>query len=61
MNIEQARQQAQDENTAPEILTQLAKSEDSQIPELPTLWVVTPGGLDLSRFPFGEAIRLLMA
>lgn len=28
-------------------------------PELPTLWVVTPGGLDLSQFPFGEAIRLL--
>ncbi|MGK7948539.1 MAG: VWA-like domain-containing protein [Xenococcaceae cyanobacterium] len=31
------------------------------IPKLPVLWVVTPGGLDLSRFPFGEAIRLLMA
>ncbi|MGB8698961.1 MAG: VWA-like domain-containing protein [Thermosynechococcaceae cyanobacterium] len=28
-------------------------------PELPTLWVVTPGGLDLPQFPFGEAIRLL--
>ena len=28
-------------------------------PELPVLWVVTPGGLDLSQFPFGEAIRLL--
>jgi len=23
------------------------------------LWVVTPGGLDLSQFPFGEAVRLL--
>lgn len=30
-----------------------------QPPELPTLWVVTPGGLDLSQFPFGEAVRLL--
>ncbi len=28
-------------------------------PALPVLWVVTPGGLDLSRFPFGEAVRLL--
>jgi predicted metal-dependent peptidase len=30
-----------------------------QSPELPVLWVVTPGGLDLSQFPFGEAVRLL--
>ena len=28
-------------------------------PELSVLWVVTPGGLDLSQFPFGEAVRLL--
>ncbi len=28
-------------------------------PSLPTLWVVTPGGLDLARFPFGEAVRLI--
>jgi predicted metal-dependent peptidase len=28
-------------------------------PELPVLWVVTPGGLDLSGFEFGEAVRLL--
>lgn len=28
-------------------------------PELPVLWVVTPGGLDLSEFRFGEAVRLL--
>ncbi|PSB58696.1 vWA domain-containing protein [Chamaesiphon polymorphus] len=27
-------------------------------PSIPTLWVVTPGGLDLSQFPFGEAVRL---
>jgi predicted metal-dependent peptidase len=27
------------------------------IPSLPTLWVVTPGGLDLGQFPFGEAVR----
>ena len=26
---------------------------------LPTLWVVTPGGLDIAQFPFGEAIRLV--
>ena len=31
----------------------------SDIPELPVLWVVTPGGLDLKQFPFGEAVRLL--
>jgi predicted metal-dependent peptidase len=30
-----------------------------RVPELPVLWVVTPGGLDLSGFPFGEAVRLL--
>jgi predicted metal-dependent peptidase len=28
-------------------------------PSLPTLWVVTPGGLDLAQFPFGEAVRLI--
>jgi predicted metal-dependent peptidase len=28
-------------------------------PALPTLWVVTPGGLDLTEFPFGEAVRLV--
>jgi predicted metal-dependent peptidase len=27
-------------------------------PELPVLWVVTVGGLDLEQFPFGETIRL---
>ena len=30
-----------------------------QPPELPVLWVVTLGGLDLPQFPFGEAVRLL--
>ncbi|MBD2355826.1 hypothetical protein H6G41_14560 [Tolypothrix sp. FACHB-123] len=29
-----------------------------QPPNLPVLWVVTPGGLDLNQFPFGEAVRL---
>ena len=28
-------------------------------PELPVLWVVTPGGRALETFPFGEAVRLL--
>jgi predicted metal-dependent peptidase len=28
-------------------------------PEIPTLWVVTAGGLDLDQFPFGETVRLL--
>ena len=31
----------------------------NRAPELPVLWVVTPGGLDLSQFPFGETVRLL--
>lgn len=31
----------------------------NQPPELPVLWVVTPGGLNLQQFPFGEAVRLL--
>jgi predicted metal-dependent peptidase len=29
----------------------------SSMPIFPTLWVVTPGGLDLAQFPFGEAVR----
>lgn len=28
-------------------------------PDYPTLWVVTPGGLGLDAFPFGEAVRLV--
>ncbi|MCI0474914.1 MAG: VWA-like domain-containing protein [Anaerolineales bacterium] len=32
---------------------------EERLPKCPVLWVVTPGGLDLDRFPFGEAIRLL--
>jgi predicted metal-dependent peptidase len=28
-------------------------------PAFPTLWVVTPGGLDLAQFPFGESVRLI--
>ncbi len=30
-------------------------------PIVPTLWVVTPGGLALEKFPFGETIRLLQS
>lgn len=30
-------------------------------PRCPVLWVVPPGGLELNKFPFGEAIRLLRA
>ncbi|MBK9940053.1 MAG: VWA-like domain-containing protein [Kouleothrix sp.] len=28
-------------------------------PRCPVLWVVTPGGIALERFPFGQAVRLL--
>ncbi|MEM0979529.1 MAG: VWA-like domain-containing protein [Cyanobacteria bacterium P01_H01_bin.58] len=28
------------------------------LPDLPTLWVITPGGLPIGQFPFGEAVRL---
>ena len=28
-------------------------------PQLPVLWIVTPNGLDLAQFPFGDAVRLL--
>lgn len=28
-------------------------------PRCPVLWVVPPGGLDVEKFPFGEAVRLL--
>ncbi len=31
MNVEEARQQAQDENTAPEILARLAKSQNKEV------------------------------
>jgi predicted metal-dependent peptidase len=30
----------------------------SQKPDLPVLWVVTPSGLKLEEFPFGEAVKL---
>jgi predicted metal-dependent peptidase len=30
-----------------------------EAPGYDVLWVVTPGGLDLARFPFGETVRLL--
>ncbi|MBF2066693.1 MAG: hypothetical protein IGS39_20090 [Calothrix sp. C42_A2020_038] len=30
-------------------------------PQLPVLWVVTPGGMNLELFPFGESVRLLTA
>ena len=30
-----------------------------EAPAFPTLWVVTPGGLDAEQFPFGEIIKLL--
>ena len=32
-----------------------------QEPELPTLWVVVPGGLESGEFPWGEVVRLLRA
>ena len=28
-------------------------------PDLPVLWIVTPGGLASERFPFGEVVRML--
>lgn len=28
-------------------------------PDIPTLWVVTPGGLDAESFPFGEVVKML--
>ncbi len=31
----------------------------AEAPQLPTLWVVAPGGLDSASFPFGEVARLL--
>ncbi len=30
-----------------------------ELPVLPVLWVVTPGGLDPEQFPFGETVQLL--
>lgn len=30
-----------------------------EAPELPTLWVVSPGGLEAEQFPFGQAIKLI--
>jgi predicted metal-dependent peptidase len=31
----------------------------NKAPELPVLWVVTPCGMNLEQFPFGESVRLL--
>lgn len=33
----------------------------SVAPKVPTLWVLTPGGIDLDKLPFGERVRLLAA
>ncbi len=33
----------------------------TEAPQLPVLWVVTPGGMNLEQFPFGESVRLLSA
>lgn len=32
-----------------------------QAPACPVLWVVTPGGREVAKFPFGEVVRLLPA
>jgi predicted metal-dependent peptidase len=45
--------------TAAIYLTDGYGSFPERSPKCPVLWVVTPGGLDLDRFPFGEAVRLL--
>ena len=31
----------------------------AQAPDLPTLWVVAPGGMNPEEFPFGEAVKLV--
>jgi predicted metal-dependent peptidase len=31
----------------------------SAAPPYPVLWVVTPGGLDDERFPFGDVVRMV--
>jgi predicted metal-dependent peptidase len=33
--------------------------DPAQPPDLPVLWLVTPGGRELDQFPFGQAVRLL--
>jgi hypothetical protein len=30
----------------------------NETPDHPTLWVVTPGGLESENFPFGNVVRL---
>ena len=54
-----SQQQDWQSNAVCVYLTDGYGSFPSQEPELPVLWVVTSGGLDLNRFPFGETVRLL--
>jgi predicted metal-dependent peptidase len=48
-----------DANTVCVYLTDGFGAFPAKTPVLPTLWVVTPGGLDAEKFPFGEVVRLL--
>ncbi|MBD2124625.1 DUF2201 family putative metallopeptidase [Trichocoleus sp. FACHB-262] len=53
------RRHAMDDQTGVCVYLTDGYGEFPVAPELPVLWVVTPGGLDLKEFPFGETVRLL--
>ncbi len=40
-------------------LTDGAGTFPERAPGIPTLWVVTPGGISADKFPFGESVRLI--
>ena len=47
-----------DENTVAVYLTDGFGSFPDEPPDLPVLWVVSPGGLDDDQFPFGAVARM---
>ncbi len=52
-------EQQNPENTVAVYLTDGFGDFPTNMPSIPVLWVVTPGGLENAQFPFGEMARLL--
>lgn len=50
-----------DESTVAVYLTDGDGPFPDEIPNYPVLWIVTPGGVDEEKFPFGDVVRMVMA
>jgi predicted metal-dependent peptidase len=47
-----------DDSTVAVYLTDGEGPFPSEVPNYPVLWIVTPGGVDDERFPFGDVVRM---